>query len=66
MQNEKKYWSYPEAEILECFKVTEDGLTEEKAEKILSEKGENVLTEGKKKVYCRYFWDSSVTCLLSF
>ena len=39
MQNEKKYWSYPEDEILKCFKVTEDGLTEEKAEEILNEKG---------------------------
>lgn len=27
-----------EAEILKCFEVTEDGLTEEKAEKILNEK----------------------------
>ena len=55
MQNEKEYWSYPEAEILKCFKVTEDGLTEENAEKILNEKGENVLREGKKKSVLQVF-----------
>ena len=69
MQNEKKYWSYPEAEILKCFKVTEDGLTEEKAEKILNEKGENVLREGKKKsvlqVFLGQFCDLLVIILIA-
>lgn len=69
MQNEKKYWSYPEAEILKCFEVTEDGLTEEKAEKILNEKGENVLREGKKKsvlqVFLGQFCDLLVIILIA-
>lgn len=58
----KEWYQQTKEEILSQFQVTEQGLTSSQAEKILAEKGENVLEEGSARVPCRYFWSSSATC----
>ena len=45
----KEWYQQTKEEILSQFQVTEQGLTSSQAEKILAEKGENVLEEGKRK-----------------
>ena len=51
----KEWYQQTKEEILSQFQVTEQGLTSSRAEKILAEKGENVLEEGKRKSTLRVF-----------
>lgn len=51
----KEWYQQTKEEILGQFQVTEQGLTSSQAEKILAEKGENVLEEGKRKSTLRVF-----------
>ena len=51
----KEWYQQTKEEILSQFQVTEQGLTFSQAEKILAEKGENVLEEGKRKSTLRVF-----------
>ena len=54
-ENEKRAWEESADKMLEKAGVTEAGLTEEQAELIRKEKGENVLSEGKKKSIIQIF-----------
>lgn len=62
------YWACPPEQVLEQFSVTEQGLTEQRAEEILAKKGENVLQEEKKQsiwqVFCGQFADLLVVILV--
>ncbi len=51
----KEWYQQTKEEILSQFQVTEQGLTSSQAEKILAEKGENILEEGKRKSTLRVF-----------
>lgn len=51
----KEWYQQTKEEILGQFQVTEQGLTSSQAEKILAEKGENVLEEGKRKSTLQVF-----------
>ena len=51
----KEWYQQTKEEILSQFQGTEQGLTSSQAEKILAEKGENVLEEGKRKSTLRVF-----------
>ena len=46
---EKNFWNCSGDELLKEFKTDSRGLSTERAEEIRSEKGENVLQEGKRK-----------------
>lgn len=50
-----EWYQKEESEILKELDVTKEGLTLPEAEKLLAEKGKNVLTEGKKKGILRVF-----------
>lgn len=52
----KDYWNCSTEELTEAFHVTEQGLTREQVEKIRSEKGENVLQEGRQKSIAQVFF----------
>lgn len=64
----KEWYQQTKEEILSQFQVTEQGLTSSRAEKILAEKGENVLEEGKRKstlqVFLEQFCDLLVVILV--
>lgn len=64
----KEWYQQTKEEILSQFQVTEQGLTSSQAEKILAEKGENVLEEGKHKstlqVFLEQFCDLLVVILI--
>ena len=64
----KEWYQQTKEEILSQFQVTEQGLTSSRAEKILAEKGENVLDEGKRKstlqVFLEQFCDLLVVILI--
>ena len=64
----KEWYQQTKEEILSQFQVTEQGLTSFQAEKILAEKGENVLEEGKRKstlqVFLEQFCDLLVVILI--
>ena len=64
----RKVHQQTKEEILSQFQVTEQGLTSSQAEKILAEKGENVLEEGKRKstlqVFLEQFCDLLVVILI--
>ena len=64
----KEWYQQTKEEILSQFQVTEQGLTSSRAEKILAEKGENVLEEGKRKstlqVFLEQFCDLLVVILI--
>ena len=64
----KELYQQTKEEILSQFQVTEQGLTSSQAEKILAEKGENVLEEGKRKstlqVFLEQFCDLLVVILI--
>ena len=64
----KEWYQQKKEEILSQFQVTEQGLTSSQAEKILAEKGENVLEEGKRKstlqVFLEQFCDLLVVILI--
>ena len=64
----KEWYQQTKEEILSQFQVTEQGLTSSQAEKILAEKGENVLEEGKRKstlqVFLEQFCDLLVVILV--
>ena len=64
----KEWYQQTKEEILSQFQVTEQGLTSSQAEKILAEKGENVLEEGKRKstlqVFLEQFCDLLVVLLI--
>lgn len=57
----KEWYQQTKEELLEHFRVTEHGLTDEEAGKRLAESGENVLKEGKRKSTLQVFLSSSVT-----
>ena len=44
-----EYWMESTEELKKKFHVTEDGLTQDTVRAIRSEKGENILREGKRK-----------------
>lgn len=54
----KRYWEQSVQELESEYGVTQDGLTAERVEEIRRECGENVLEEGKRKAFFRFFWDS--------
>lgn len=64
----KEWYQQTKEEILGQFQVTEQGLISSQAEKILAEKGENVLEEGKRKstlqVFLEQFCDLLVVILI--
>jgi len=64
----KGYWNLSTEELQQEFGVTKEGLTNEQAEVIRKEKGENVLQEGKRKstlqVFLGQFCDLLVIILL--
>ena len=64
----KEWYQQTKEEILGQFQVTEQGLTSFQAEKILAEKGENVLEEGQRKstlqVFLEQFCDLLVVILI--
>lgn len=64
----KEWYQQTKEEILSQFQVTEQGLTSSRVEKILAEKGENVLEEGKRKstlqVFLEQFCDLLVVILI--
>lgn len=64
----KDWYQKKETEILQELGVTKEGLTTSEAENILREKGQNVLTEGKKKrllqVFLEQFCDLLVIILI--
>ena len=64
----KEWYQQTKEEILSQFQVTDQGLTSSQAEKILAEKGENVLEEGKRKstlqVFLEQFCDLLVVILI--
>ncbi len=51
----QNYWTQSTDELRQMFHVTEAGLSTAKAEQIRSEKGENILQEGKKKSTLQVF-----------
>ena len=65
---QKEYWNYSAEEVTKEFRVTNQGLSEERVEKIRREKGENVLQEAKKKtvlqVFLEQFCDLLVVILI--
>lgn len=65
----KDWYQKDEQEILRELNVTKEGLTNDQAEKLLQEKGENVLLEGKKKsvlaVFAEQFCDLLVVILIA-
>ncbi|MCH4191534.1 MAG: cation-translocating P-type ATPase [Butyrivibrio sp.] len=66
--SEKAKWEVPAEKLLEQYKVTEAGLSGARVEEIRREKGENVLSEGKKKsiiqVFLSQFCDLLVVILI--
>ena len=64
----KEWYQQTKEEILQQFQVTERGLSAAQADKILGEKGENVLEEGKRKstlqVFAEQFCDLLVVILI--
>ena len=67
-ENEKRAWEESTEKMLEKAGVTEAGLTEEQAELIRKEKGENVLRKKKKKgiiqIFLSQFLDLLVIILI--
>lgn len=65
---EKNFWNCSSEELLKKFKTDSRGLSTERAEEIRSEKGENVLQEGKRKstlqVFLSQFCDLLVIILI--
>lgn len=65
----KDWYQKEEHDILREFNVTKEGLSAEQAERLLMEKGENVLKEGKKKsvfaVFAEQFCDLLVVILIA-
>ena len=51
----KAKWEVPAEKLLEQYDVTETGLSDARVEEIRREKGENVLSEGKKKSIIQVF-----------
>ena len=69
MVHEMKNWYQQNSnEVMQSFRTGKDGLTQEAAAKLLEEKGENALKEGKKKstlqVFAEQFCDLMVIILL--
>ncbi len=64
----KAKWEVPAEKLLEQYDVTETGLSDARVEEIRREKGENVLSEGKKKsiiqVFLSQFCDLLVVILI--
>lgn len=52
----KDYWNCSAEELTEAFHVTGQGLAKEQVERIRSEKGENVLQEGRPKSIAQVFF----------
>lgn len=57
MEMEKCYWSMSTSELLKRFGVPKEGHTQEEAQRILEEHGENVLREGQKKRVFQVFFE---------
>ena len=60
----KAYWNCEAEELKKNFQVSEEGLLPAQVEAIRREKGENVLQEGKRKVWRRCLRSSFATCSL--
>ena len=64
----KNWYQQNSNEVMQSFRTGKDGLTQEAAAKLLEEKGENALKEGKKKstlqVFAEQFCDLMVIILL--
>lgn len=58
----KAWYQQSWKEILEYLHVSEDGRTPEEAERLLEEKGENVLQESRKKTVLQVFCLSFAIC----
>ncbi|HIX15831.1 MAG TPA: cation-translocating P-type ATPase [Candidatus Hungatella pullicola] len=65
----KEWYQREEEEILKSLQTSKDGLTSSQAQRLLEEKGENVLQEGKKKsalqVFAEQFCDMLVIILIA-
>ena len=68
-ENLKEWYQREEEEILKSLQTSKDGLTSSQAQRLLEEKGENVLQEGKKKsalqVFAEQFCDMLVIILIA-
>ncbi len=60
----KPWYLVPKKEILSMLGSSEDGLSSEQAKKLLAEKGENALLEGKKKGMLRVFFEQFLDLLV--
>lgn len=60
----KPWYQIPKKEVLEHLKTTKDGLTDEQAKRLLQEKGENALLEGKRKGILRIFFEQFLDLLV--
>ena len=63
-ENLKEWYQREEEEILKSLQTSKDGLTSSQAQRLLEEKGENVLQEGKKKSALQVFAEQFCDCLL--
>ncbi len=61
---DRMYWTCSQTELQQMFHVTDDGLSAMEAERIRSEKGKNVLQEGKKKSIPQVFFSQFADLLV--
>lgn len=60
----KPWYQIPKNEVLENLQTTNNGLTDEQAKRLLEEKGENALLEGKHKGILRIFFEQFLDLLV--
>lgn len=60
----EEWYRVKKDEVLKRLETTKDGLTKEKAQKVLEEKGENALLENKKKSVIRVFLEQFLDLLV--
>ena len=61
---EQKYWTQSGDDLRQMFHVTEAGLSVAEVEQIRSQKGENILQEGKKKTTLQVFFSQFADLLV--
>lgn len=61
---DRMYWTCSQTELQQMFHVNDDGLSAMEAERIRSEKGKNVLQEGKKKSIPQVFFSQFADLLV--
>lgn len=61
---DRMYWTCSQTELQQMFHVNDDGLSAMEAERIRSEKGENVLQEGRKKSIPQVFFSQFADLLV--